>query len=86
MIRLVPGRALQQRVVKLPEHTGAAVGKGAVHQGIHCPAQPGIALVKLNGVVGLPDFLNFLNSGPENIIVILSGLLHDLDVGAVIGS
>ena len=86
MIRLMPIRTVDQRLVKITEHTCAAVVKCAVHQGIQHLLDAGVAVIDILGLVGLADLFDILDSRAEDIVVLFARLLHDFDVGAVIGA
>ena len=86
MIRPVPAGPVEDGIVQLPEHAGIVVLYRAVHQGIQRPAHPVFPIVDGPGIVGIPNGLDILHPGAEDIVVLLPRLSHDLDIGPVIGA
>ena len=82
----MPGRALEDGVEEVLEHTSAAVVQGTVHQGVQHAADTPVGLVEGRGVVGPGLVPNLLHMGAEDILRPLAGLLHDLHIGPVQGA
>ena len=85
VIRLMPARALQDRVAQFRQRP-VLVPEGAVGEGVQRAAQHGVLPVDFSGIVGFPDRVQFLNRRAEDVVVFPSGLLDNLHVRAVEGS
>ena len=66
--------------------TAVIIREGSVGQRIQGPAQQGVFPVDFLRVIGIPDFIQFIDGGAENVIVFYAGLLDNFNVGPIVGA